>query len=226
MDKNTITGFILIALVLIVFSWWTRPSEEQMRQQQVQDSIAQVAKINAEKRQKAEAAKQLAAKQKAEEDSTALFHNALKGNEQKVVLKNEKVELTLNSKGATVEKAVVKGFKDRNGKPDVTLFDGKEQSLNYTLTAKESNISTQDLFFQADNISDTTVTFTADAGNGKTIVMDYWLGKDYMLHFKMTANGLAGLFSPSMQTMDVNWKELCPQQEKGFTFENRYATLT
>ena len=226
MDKNTITGFILIALVLIVFSWWTRPSEEQMRQQQVQDSIAQVAKINAEKRQKAEAAKQMAAKQKAEEDSTALFHNALKGNEQKVVLKNEKVELTLNSKGATVEKAVVKGFKDRNGKPDVTLFDGKEQSLNYTLTAKESNISTQDLFFQADNISDTTVTFTADAGNGKTIVMDYWLGKDYMLHFKMTANGLAGLFSPSMQTMDVNWKELCPQQEKGFTFENRYATLT
>ena len=197
-----------------------------MRQQQVQDSIAQVAKINAEKRQKAEAAKQMAAKQKAEEDSTALFHNALKGNEQKVVLKNEKVELTLNSKGATDEKAVVKGFKDRNGKPDVTLFDGKEQSLNYTLTAKESNISTQDLFFQADNISDTTVTFTADAGNGKTIVMDYWLGKDYMLHFKMTANGLAGLFSPSMQTMDVNWKELCPQQEKGFTFENRYATLT
>ena len=88
MDKNTITGFILIALVLIVFSWWTRPSEEQMRQQQVQDSIAQVAKINAEKRQKAEAAKLMAAKQKAEEDSTALFHNALKGNEQKVVLKN------------------------------------------------------------------------------------------------------------------------------------------
>ena len=226
MDKNTITGFILIALVLIVFSWWTRPSEEQMREQQIQDSIAQVARMNAEKRQKAEEARLVEAKQKAVEDSTALFHNALKGSEQKVVLKNEKVELTLNSKGATVEKAVVKGFKDRNGKPDVTLFDGKEQSLNYTLTAKESNISTQDLFFEADNISDTTVTFTADAGGGKSIVMDYWLGKDYMLHFKMTANGLAGLFSPSMQTMDVNWKELCPQQEKGFTFENRYATLT
>lgn len=226
MDKNTITGFILIALVLIIFSWWTRPSEEQMREQFVQDSIAHVAKMNAEKRQKAEAAKQKAAKQKAEEDSTALFHNALKGNEQKIVLKNEKVELTFNSKGATVEKAVVKGFKDRNGKPDVTLFEGKDQSLNYTLTAKESNISTQDLYFIPTQVSDTTVTFTAEAGNGKNIVMDYWLGKDYMLHLKMSANGLGGLFSPSMQTMDVNWKELCPQQEKGFTFENRYATLT
>ena len=226
MDKNTITGFILIALVLIIFSWWTRPSEEQMREQFVQDSIAQVTKMNAEKRQKAEAAKQKAAKQKAEEDSTALFHNALKGIEQKIVLKNEKVELTFNSKGATVEKAVVKGFKDRNGKPDVTLFEGKDQSLNYTLTAKESNISTQDLYFIPTQVSDTTVTFTAEAGNGKNIVMDYWLGKDYMLHLKMSANGLGGLFSPSMQTMDVNWKELCPQQEKGFTFENRYATLT
>ena len=226
MDKNTITGLILIALILIIFSWWTRPSEEQMREQFVQDSIAQVTKMNAEKRQKAEAAKQKAAKQKAEEDSTALFHNALKGIEQKIVLKNEKVELTFNSKGATVEKAVVKGFKDRNGKPDVTLFEGKDQSLNYTLTAKESNISTQDLYFIPTQVSDTTVTFTAEAGNGKNIVMDYWLGKDYMLHLKMSANGLGGLFSPSMQTMDVNWKELCPQQEKGFTFETRYATLT
>ena len=104
MDKNTVTGFILIALVLIVFSWWTRPSEEQMRQQQIQDSIAQVAKTNAEKRQKAEEAKLLAAKKEAEEDSTSLFYSALKGEEQKIVLKNGKVELTLNSKGATVEK--------------------------------------------------------------------------------------------------------------------------
>ena len=143
MDKNTVTGFILIALVLIVFSWWTRPSEEQMRQQQIQDSIAQVAKTNAEKRQKAEEAKLLAAKKEAEEDSTSLFYSALKGEEQKIVLKNGKVELTLNSKGATVEKAVVKGFKDRNGRPDVTLFEGKDQSLNYTLVAKETNISTQ-----------------------------------------------------------------------------------
>ncbi|MBR5036382.1 MAG: membrane protein insertase YidC [Prevotella sp.] len=227
MDKNTTTGFILIAIVLIAFSYFNRPSAEEQRAAFVQDSIARVERMNAEKKQKAAAAaKEALAKQKAEEDTTALFHNALKGTAENVVLKNDKVELTLNSKGATVVKAVVKGFKDRQGNPDVTLFNEKDQQLNYLLSAKESNIATQDLFFEPSNVSDTTVTFTATAGEGKQIVMDYQLGRDYMLHLQMHAEGMSGLFAPNMQTMDVNWQERCPQQERGFMFENRYCTLT
>ena len=227
MDKNTTTGFILIAIVLIAFSYFNRPSAEEQRAAYVRDSIAQVERMNQEKKLQAEAAaKEAAAKLQAETDTTALFHSAMKGAAQTVVLKNDKVELTLNSKGATVEKAVVKGFKDRNDNPDVTLFQGDEQQLNYTLSAKESNIATQDLFFVPTNVSDTTVTFTATAGEGKTITLDYQLGRDYMLHMQMRVEGMDGLFSPNTQTMDVNWKELCPQQEKGFMFENRYCTLT
>ena len=227
MDKNTTTGFILIAIVLIAFSYFNRPSAEEQRAAFVQDSIARVERMNAEKKQKAAAAaKEALAKQKAEEDTTALFHNALKGTAEDVILKNDKVELTLNTKGATVVKAVVKGFEDRQGNPDVTLFDGKDQQLNYMLSAKESNIATQDLFFEPSNVSDTTVTFTATAGEGKTIVFDYQLGRDYMLHLQMHAEGMGGLFAPNMQTMDVNWQERCPQQERGFMFENRYCTLT
>ena len=44
MDKNTITGFVLIALVLILFSWWSRPSEAQLQEMARRDSIAQVEK--------------------------------------------------------------------------------------------------------------------------------------------------------------------------------------
>ena len=43
MDKNTVTGFILIALVLIGFSWYSQPSAEQAAElARQQDSIAQV----------------------------------------------------------------------------------------------------------------------------------------------------------------------------------------
>ena len=227
MDKNTTTGFILIAIVLIAFSYFNRPSAEEQRAAFVRDSIAQVERINQEKKLQAEAAaKEAAAKLQAENDTTTLFHSAMKGTAQTIVLKNDKVELTLNSKGATVEKAVVKGFKDRNDNPDVTLFSGDEQSLNFMLAAKESNIATQDLVFEPTNVSDTTVTFTTTAGEGKTITLDYLLGRDYMLHLKMRVEGMEGLFAPNTQTMDVNWKEMCPQQEKGFMFENRYCTLT
>ena len=43
---------------------------------------------------------------------------------------------------------------------------------------------------------------------------------------QLQANGLQGLFAPNTNTMDIAWEDRCRQQEKGFTFENRYTTLT
>ncbi len=227
MDKNNIIGFVLIALVLIGFTWYQQPSAEEQRAAFVQDSIAQVTKAKAEKQAKlAEAARQKAIKQAIAEDTTSLFYNALRGQAESIVLKNEKIELTLNTKGAIVEKAVIKGFDDYKGNKEITLFDGEDQKLNYTLSAKETNISTSDLYFVPSAVTDSTVTFTAEAAQGKYLTIEYRLGADYMLHMKMYAEGMQGLFAPGTQTMDVNWKDKCRQQEKGFMFENRYATLT
>ena len=235
MNKNNIIGFLLIALVLIGFSWYTQPSAEEQRAAFVQDSIAKAKHAEIEKASKAAAAKRQAdAKAKVEADSTALFYSALKGQAKKIVLKNEKVELTLNTKGGTVEKAVIKGYVGHNiqvkdgsaDQKDVTLFDGKDQSLKFMLEAKEANIITSDLYFTPSNVTDSTVTMTAVAGEGKTLSMTYTLGKDYMLHMSFSAQGMEGLFSPNYNKMDIDWSDKARQQERGFMFENRYTTLT
>ena len=227
MDKNNIIGFVLIAAVLIGFGIWSQPSAEQIAAQQKQDSIENVARAKAENAAKLAAQQKTAqAKAAAEADTTALFHAALQGNATDVVLKNKSVELTVSTKGGVVSKAVIKNFEDRNGNKNVTLFDSKTQSLNFALAAKEVNINTADLYFTPSNQTDSTVTMTAVAGAGKSLVIDYVLGKDYMLHTKVQAIGLAGAFAPSTTQMDVQWKDMARQQERGFTFENRYATLT
>ena len=235
MNKNNIIGFLLIAVVLIGFSWYNQPSAEEQRAAFVQDSIAKAKHAEMEKASKAAAAKrQTNAKAKVEADSTALFYSALKGQAKKIVLKNEKVELTLNTKGATVEKAVIKGYVGHNlqvkdgsaDAKDVTLFDGNDQSLKFMLEAKEANIITSDLYFTPSNVTDKSVTMTAVAGEGKTLTMTYTLGNDYMLHMSLQANGMAGLFSPNYNKMDVDWSDKARQQERGFMFENRYTTLT
>ena len=235
MNKNNIIGFLLIAVVLIGFSWYNQPSAEEQRTAFVQDSIAKAKHAEMEKASKAAAAKrQTNAKAKVEADSTALFYSALKGQAKKIVLKNEKVELTLNTKGATVEKAVIKGYVGHNlqvkdgsaDAKDVTLFDGNDQSLKFMLEAKEANIITSDLYFTPSNVTDKSVTMTAVAGEGKTLTLTYTLGDDYMLHMSLQANGMAGLFSPNYNKMDVDWSDKARQQERGFMFENRYTTLT
>lgn len=235
MNKNNIIGFLLIAVVLIGFSWYNQPSAEEQRAAFVQDSIAKAKHAEMEKASKAAAAKrQTNAKAKVEADSTALFYSALKGQAKKIVLKNEKVELTLNTKGATVEKAVIKGYVGHNlqvkdgsaDAKDVTLFDGNDQSLKFMLEAKETNIITSDLYFTPSNVTDKSVTMTAVADEGKTLTLTYTLGDDYMLHMSLQANGMAGLFSPNYNKMDVDWSDKARQQERGFMFENRYTTLT
>ena len=235
MNKNNIIGFLLIALVLIGFSWYSQPSAEEQRAAFVQDSIAKAKHAEMEKANKAAALqRQAEAKAKVEADSTALFYSALKGKSQKIVLSNEKVELTLNTKGGTVEKAVVKGYvghdlKVKDGskdKKDVTLFDGNDQSLKFMLEAKEANIITSDLYFTPSNVTDKSVTMTAVAAPGKTLSMTYTLGDDYMLHMSLQTEGMAGLFSPSCNKMSIDWSDKARQQERGFMFENRYTTLT
>ena len=227
MNKDTIIGFVLIAVVLIGFSWYNQPSAEEMEAARKQDSIAAAIKDNAVKQQKLnEAARKAQAESAAKADSSALFFAALSGTNQPVVLKNDKVELTFDTKGGTISKAIIKGFEDRDNKMDVTLFDQNTQQMNFMLAGKNENIITKDLFFTPSNVTDSTVTLTAAASNGGSIVFNYCLGPNYMLHFTFQVNGLNGIFAPNYKEMDIEWTEMARQQEKGFTFENRYATLT
>ncbi len=226
MDKNTIIGILLIGAVIIGFSIYNQPSEEQIKAQQELLAKQEADKKKAVEQQKAAQKKQEEIKKQTLEDTTALFHQALTGSAENIVLKNDKLELTINSKGGTVTKAVIKNYKSLDGAKDVTLFDEKDQSLSFKIDGKEQNINTEELFFSASEKTDSTVTLTATAGAGKTLTMRYLLGKDYMLHFSLQAQGMEGVFSSKTNTVNVEWNERCRQQEKGFTFENRYATLT
>ena len=224
MNKDTIIGFVLIALVLIGFSWWNRPSAEQIEAAKKQDSIANVMK---EKAQQQDSIQQAAAKNDtvAQADTTALFYAAQQGNSQLITLKNSKLELTIDTKGGTLKKAVIRNFKSIDGTNNVTLFDGDDQQLRFMLAGKQENIITSDLYFTPSEQTDTTVTLTAQAQNGGELTLRYRLGKDYMLSMSLQSKGLAGFFSPSYKEVEMEWTDHCRQQEKGYSFENRYTAV-
>lgn len=227
MDKNNIIGFSLIAAVLIGFSIWNQPSAEERAEIARQDSIANVKKAQEKNlASKTSVANTATDSSLANADTTSVLFNALKGTAQDVTLKSEKLTLTLNSKGAVVRKVLIKGFKDRNGNPDVTLFNSNDQNLSYILSTKEENIDTKELYFQPSNVTDSTVTFSAQLQGAKKLVISYQLKHNYLLHTSIQAQGMNAIFAPNTNSMDVVWQDKCRQQEKGFTFENRYSTLT
>ena len=226
MDKNTITGFILMALVVIGFSWYSQPSEEERRLMAQKDSIAAVERLNAEKA--AIEQQQKAAEAKAEQaaDSSSLFFSQRQGQEQEIVLQNNKVKVTLSTLGGTIQNAEIFGYKSRNHEGDVTLMTRKDAQMTFSLAGKQENIISSDLFFTPTEQTDSTVTMVAEQ-DGKQLCISYQLlPNSYMVNMQLQAKGLSGFFAPNTKTLDINWVDRIIQQEKGYDFENRYSSLT
>ena len=226
MDKNTVTGFILMALVVIGFSWYSQPSEEERRLMAQKDSIAAVERLNAEKA--AIEQQQKAAEAKAEQaaDSSSLFFSQRQGQEQEIVLQNNKVKVTLSTLGGTIQNAEIFGYKSRNHEGDVTLMTRKDAQMTFSLAGKQENIISSDLFFTPTEQTDSTVTMVAEQ-DGKQLCISYQLlPNSYMVNMQLQAKGLSGFFAPNTKTLDINWVDRIMQQEKGYDFENRYSSLT
>ena len=151
MDKNTLVGFLLLGVVLIGFSIYNRPSQEDLeRAKHYQDSIQTIAQVEAAKREAEAEAQRM---QALTLDSTSLFFGANQGTEEFTTLENDLVKVTFSNKGGRVVSAILKDYNNQQGEP-LTLFNEKESAMNFAFEGKNENILTEDLFFQPMNLTD------------------------------------------------------------------------
>lgn len=227
MDKNTITGLVLIGILLVGFSYLSRPSEEQLAaQKRYYDSIAVVQQEQEALKLKTEAALAHAQKEAAEKDSSALFFDALKGKEEKVSIQNNLVDITLSTKGGRVTSALLKEYMLQDKKTPVTLFDGEDAAMNFNFYNQKGAIQTKDYFFEAVNRTDSSVTMRLAADADSYIDFVYSLQPDsYLVNFEIKATNMASKLA-NTGYVDIDWSQRARQLEKGFTYENRLAELT
>ena len=231
-----------MALVLILFSWYSRPSEEQLKAARERDSIAAVQQAEAEKAKAAKAAvpEASASGKTTPIDSTSALFAASQGTEQRLTLENDLVRVTINTHGGIIEDVELKNYQDQQ-KQNIHLINPEDSRMILSLAAKQENIVTSDLYFQAVAPSATTpapsATVPEASASGQSLTLrlplasgsldiDYTLRPDaYMVDMVIRANGIANLFAPSMRTLDISWTDRARQLEKGFDFENRYACI-
>ena len=225
-NKSTIIGWILIAAVMVGFIWMNQPSEEQLAEQArlraAQDSIAQVEAQKALDQSMAEARYN----QTLLQDSTSALFVAAQGEEQTFTLENELVRLTFSNRGARVTSAILKEYTNQEGLP-LELFNQDDESINFMLDGKNENIITEKLYFEPVVVTDSTLVFRMLTNGSGYLDFSYrLLPESYMLNFTVQAHGMQNFFPSSMKTMNVDWAQRVRQQEKGYTFEQRYTTLT
>ena len=240
MDKNNLIGFGLIGLVLVSFIYFNQPDPQQIEaQKRYQDSIAAVIE-----QQEAEA-RALIEKQAQEikalgADSTSILFNALNGEESFVTLANEKLSIRISTLGGRICSATLADYNNQEGQP-VTLFSEEDNIVRnarrsddkiynqfyFTIDGKEENIDTRKLYFTPVNATDNSVVMRLSFAADKYIDLTYRLLPDsYVVDLSIEAHNTENIFSASTKQMNIVWEQILRQQEKGFTFEQQYTSLT
>ncbi|MBQ5387474.1 MAG: membrane protein insertase YidC [Paludibacteraceae bacterium] len=247
MDKNTWIGFALIAAIIIGFSFINRPSKEELAERKrVQDSIALVQATEWEAKQLSQQlTEQLQATQNTPtataeqlaEQMAALygpFAPASQGEEGVVVLENSKVRISIDRRGGRIVKAELKEYKAYGDSVNnLCLFQNDESSLNFTLVTSSNRIlATQNLYFTeagqtTDTEGNTTLTMRLNT-NIEDCYLDFVYtlpADDYMVGLSLQPHNMQFALAQNMSSLEMQWNQSIPQQEKGRKFEEKYAQL-
>ena len=227
MDKNTIIGFALILAILVGFSWWTKPSEEEIaRQQAYNDSIAAV---QAQKAVEQEIMfQQTIIEQEAEKANQAFDYGVFtpfsQGENKKVVIENEELKLTLNTKGGNITEVELKNYKNYDKNP-LILFEEQDVKQYFTLvTANNRVVESSNLYFTPSMLNDSTLAMSITLDSGEILSQVYSLN-GFMVNYSIESKGMNNVLSPRMNTVDMVWNLNMRQQERSKKFEGRYSAL-
>ena len=243
MDKNTIYGFVLIALILVGFSVLNRPNEQELaKQKRYNDSIAFVEqnKMDAIAAQKKNAT-DIKPDSLSNTDSTSVaqsndafgaFSVAATGEEKFYILENELVKLRISNKGGRVYSAQLKNFQTHDSLP-LVLFDGQESKLGFTVVTNNNRVvNTLDLYFEPvqpvkkDAKGNQVLTLRLKTTGEAYIDFTYTLPSDnYMLGFAIKANAMNTVMPAGTNFLEMQWYSKIRQQEKGRNFEDRYSGI-
>ena len=239
MDKNSILGLSIIGLIIIAYSIYTQPSAEEVNAlKHKRDSIALVeARVNA-----AQASSQAtnatttfdsttvvsdSVKSILEEEKYGVFSQASQGTEQFITLENNKIKVTISSKGGKIKSVQLKDYKTWDGQP-LFLMNNDANIFNLSLSSHNRGINTQELFFQASGTIGTTysASLRLNAGENKYIEFVYTLPKDsYLLDYKVNLVGLQDVISENASFLNLEWKDVVKPQEKSIQNERNASTI-
>ena len=239
MDRNSVTGFVLIALILIGYTYFTSPSQEEIDKIQLQrDSIAQVEDQKRIERETLEAQK-VAEVEMTEDvavealpdslneeklnDQFGSFANAAQGEREIVVLENELLKLDVSTKGGRPITAELKDYKTYGG-TELYLFDEDSSRFNFNFFFDNRLINTEDLYFEPN-----FTTISNDGEEQKSLSMRLYAGSEdkylellyilkpntYLIDFTVNVVGLEDLLRANNQELAFNWSMNALSKEKG-----------
>jgi len=251
MDRNTLTGLVLIGAILIGYSFWMQPSPEELEaQNRVQDSIAavqadeeRVAKMVEADLKPIDTAESeglpLDSVAQALQDSLdkikkkqrfGSFASAATGEEKHHTIQNDFVRFTLSNKGGAPVSGELIEYVAYDSMP-LLLFE--EETSNFNLKFwldQNTELSSSELYFEEvpDEMTASSAVYRIYGDNeDQYLEMAYTIeeGESYIINAEVSVVGMDNLLRSSDDLFELNWKMDAPFHEKSREQEQMKTTM-
>jgi YidC/Oxa1 family membrane protein insertase len=226
-DRNTVIGFVVLALLFVAYFWWTSKEQAAYRKKHPTEEPPKAQK-NTSNESKTEAAKR---------DSLAkitiggAFQKAVFDSERTMTVRTDLMVVTFSTRGGQPKKVELTKFNGPDSTPvklASTDFDKIDYSIN---TGANSSSYVSELNFHLDtiitNATEKThlVLFTLKPDSAGPAVHHQYKLKDgdYMIDFTVQMEGADKLLTQG--NLNLSWQYKALQQESDVNFEKQNTQI-
>ena len=221
-DKNSLIGFVLMAIILIVFNTFFFP---EIPQEQAPITAPTEAVITETQFTETTVATPILSNSVISEElktKYGVFASAAKGTDEFQVIENDKLKITVANKGGRIVSVILKEYQTFDSLA-LDLFDADSSSFNLQFTTGH-NINTADLYFVAEQSSN-TLSMKLKADDSHYVEYLYTLTDDYLIDFDIKFIGMESLIPSGINYMNLEWQMKTPQTEKSKTNQDMYTGI-
>lgn len=221
-DKNSLIGFVLMAVILIVFNTFFFP---EIPQEQATVAAPTEGVITETQFTETTVATPLLSNSVISEElktKYGVFASAAKGTDEFQIIENDKLKITVANKGGRIVSVILKEYQTFDSLA-LDLFDADSSRFNLQFTTGH-NINTADLYFVAEQSSN-TLSMKLKADESHYVEYLYTLTDDYLIDFDIKFIGMESLIPSGINYMNLEWQMKTPQTEKSKTNQDMYTGI-
>lgn len=227
-DRNTVIGFIVLALLFGGYFWWTSKEQTAYRKQQAIEQAKRdsIATVNTKQNSAATRQDSLHADTVNKQKVSGQFQKAAFSAETSTTINNGVLSITFTSKGGQPKKVELQKFNGQDSTP-VKLASSDFDKIDYSInTANNSSSYITEFNFQldtviknADNSQVVTYSLKPDSA-GPAIHHQFTIRpNDYLVDFTVQMEGADKLLSQG--NLNMIWQYKAIQQESDISFEKQ-----
>ncbi len=245
MDKNSIIGLLLIGAILIGFSIYNAPTENEIAaQKRQQDSVEAVQKLASKQKQQAVLQDAViaaiadtvnisdSAKNEVLKSTYGPFIASASGERKISFIENELIKIGISNKGGRIVSVQLKKYQTHDSLP-LLLCDEDSSHFGLSFIAQNRVFSTDTLYFTPVGNSFTVtgadsnkLSMRLQAAPGKYLEFEYRLkGNSYLMDCNINTVGMQDLIASNTSDLNLKWKLRALKHEKSHKNEQNATTI-